>query len=152
MKHRFLLDENILHHAIKGVDKHDNEDFSAAYLVLFIASNCHTIVLNDFLQRRYNVHLKQLATVKSGILQPIFVLKQMVFNASKVARENDVPPDLPANCQIPAEDVDVVKAALISHPIIVTADDDLRLAVNACEALHLRAMDPVAALELAHDT
>ena len=151
MKHRFLLDENILYHAIKGVDKHDNPDLTCAELMLLIARNCHTITLNRFLQRRYAVHMKELERVNAGVLQPIFLLRELIHNADKVVMEYDDPPALPEHSQIPREDIDVVRAALISHPIFVTAEDDLREAISKCEALHLRAMRPTEALDLARE-
>ena len=66
--------------------------------------------------------------------------------------EHENPPALPANNLIPAEDVEVVRAALISHPKFITADRELREAINRCEALHLTAMEPADALVLAQDS
>ncbi len=152
MKRRFLLDENVIHHAIKGVDEHDNRDLTSAELVLLIARNCHSITLNRFLHDRYVVHIRNLQAVKSGVLQPVFMLNQLVLNPTKAVWEHDNPPGLPEGCDIPAEDVDVVRSALISHPIFVSADENLRRAINNCEALHLQAVAPHEALKTAQET
>jgi hypothetical protein len=152
VKRRFLLDENVIHHAIKGVDEHDHRDLTSAELVLLIARNCHSITLNGFLHDRYMVHIHKLQAVKSGVLQPVFMLSQLVLNPTKAVWEYDNPPRLPEGCHIPAEDVDVVRSALISHPIFVSAEENLRRAINNCEALHLQAVSPREALAIAQET
>jgi hypothetical protein len=152
MKHHFLLDENIFHHAIKGVDRNDRPDLTCTKLVLQIASNCHRIILNGFLRERYRVHLRGLMTHRPGVLQPLFVLNELVLNSLKVVNELDQPPMLPSSCDVPAEDIEVVRAALISHPKFVTSDHKLMAAINRCEALHLRALSPSEAIILAADT
>ncbi|MGO9643068.1 MAG: hypothetical protein ACLP1Y_17390 [Candidatus Acidiferrales bacterium] len=152
MKYHFLLDENILHHAIRGVDSHERPDLTSARLVLLIAQNCHRIVLNEFLVSRYTKQLEKLKALKSPVLGPAFLAKALVHNESKFVMQFNAPPRLPKRCGVPAEDADVVRAALISHPIFVSAEDGLRRAVNDCEALHLRAISPEEALILAHET
>ncbi len=152
MKRRFLLDENVIHHAIKGVDEHDNPDLTSAELVLLIARNCHSFLLNRFLHDRYMVHIRNLKAVKSGVLQPVFMLNQLVLNPAKAVWEFDNPPRLPEGCDLPAEDVDVVRSALISHPIFVSAEENLRRAINNCEALHLQAVAQHEALTIAQET
>ena len=152
MKYRFLLDENVLHHAIRGVDEHNSLDLTAAQLVLLIARNCHRVLLNRFLHARYQDHLKALERTRSGVLQPIFLLSQFVNNSAKVVWESDDPPNLPGSANIPAEDVEVVRAALISHPLFVTSDQKLREAINTCPALHLTALTPAEAIARAQES
>lgn len=152
MKYHFLLDENVLHHAVKGVDAQNNTDFTAAQLVLLIGQNCHRIVVNGFLHGRYLAHIKDLEASKSGVLQPLFFLKELIRNSAKVVWEHQDPPQLP-NCPgIPREDADMVRAALVSRPVFVTAEANLKSAINECEALHLRAVDPAEAIPLARET
>lgn len=152
MKHHFLLDENLFHFAIEGVDKYGNPDLTCTHLLLFISSNCHRIVVNTFLRKRYSVHLESLKKKPAAVLQPTFVLTQLIHNSVKFVLQYEKPPQLPAQHGIPAEDVDVVRAALVSHPNFVTGDEKLRVAINHCHALHLNAIDPLAALLLAQDT
>jgi hypothetical protein len=152
VKYHFLLDENLFHFAIKGVDAHGNPDLTCTQLLLLIASNCHRIIMSTFLRKRYIVHLESLKQEKAGVLQPTFVVAQLIHNSTKFVMQYDNPPQLPAGCAIPAEDVDVVRAALISHPKFVTGDEELRQAINHCAALYLNAIDPTTALVLAQDT
>ena len=117
-----------------------------------MAQNCHRMIPNKFLDSRYRAHLNELQRVRSGVLQPIFLLTHLVQNSLKVVWQHDEPPGLPEGCDIPAEDVDVVRAALVSHPVFVTAEAGLRDAINRCEALHLRAVSPGDALVIARET
>lgn len=151
MRRRFLLDENLIYHAIKGVDEYENLDYTSAELFMLIARNCHSITLNHFLRARYLVHLRNLETNKSGALQPAFLLNLFFKSQNKVVWELDERPRLPQGCGIPDEDVEIVRSALISHPIVVSADGELRDAINACEALHLTAVAPAEALTFARE-
>lgn len=151
MKHSFLLDENIFYHAIKGTDLLGNEDLSAMDLVVNIARNCHSIRYNTFLLSRYNVHLERLAREPARVLQPLFFHRHFFANSLKAVREDAQPPNLPSSARIPNEDIDVVRAALISHPRFITNDPKLKHAINECEQLHLTALTPTEAMDLARD-
>lgn len=87
-----------------------------------------------------------------GPLQPIYLLEELVHNSDKAISQYDDPPHLPAGAQIPREDEEVVRAALISHPVFVTNEPALVTAIRNCEALHLRALDSQEALALAQDS
>ena len=152
MKHSFLLDENIFYLSIKGVDVHDQPDLTAIQLVTSIAKNCHSIRYNAFLLTRYRHHLALLKKEPSRLLQPVFFERLFFGNSAKAVQEFTDPPDLPANAQIPNEDIDVVRAALVSHPKFITSDTKLRDAINACEHLHLTAMNPSEAMVFASET
>jgi hypothetical protein len=152
VKHSFLLDENILYHSIKGVDLHGDLDLTAMQLVVLIAKNCHNIRFNPFLLGRYRQHLAALKNEPSKFLQPTFFETLFFGNSLKAVREDATPPRLPASANIPNEDVDVVRAALISRPKFVTNDTALMDAINACEALHLVAITPAQAIPLASET
>ena len=151
MKHHFLLDENVFHHAVKGVDNYDNEDSTSAELILRIARNCHRIVINPFLARRYRRHLQTLQAAR-GVLQASFLINRVIENSEKLVWQHDPLPALPQGCMIPAEDVEIVRSALITHPRFVTPEDELRNAINRCEALHLRAIGPAEALDFASES
>ena len=151
MKHRFLLDENILHHGIKGVDRHDNPDFTAATVLRLIAVNCHTIVINRELLSRYWTHLQELFRERSPYFQPAFFVREFLQNSEKRSLEYDDPPELPSGVTIPSEDTHIVRAALVSRPFIVSADEGLREAINAQAVLGLKALSPNEAVELASE-
>jgi hypothetical protein len=152
VKHSFLLDENIFHHSIKGVDLHGNLDLTAMELVVLIARNCHHICYNSFLLGRYRRHLAALKNEPSRLLEPAFFERLFFGNSLKAVREDAQPPHLPASANIPNEDIDVVRAALISHPKFITNDPDLREAINGCEQLHLIALTPHQAMQFASET
>lgn len=149
MKHSFLLDENILYHSIKGVDLYGNRDLSAMELVVLIARNCHHIRYNSFLLGRYRAHLAALRNEPTRLLEPAFFEILFFENSLKAVREDAEPPDLPASAHIPSEDIDVVRAALVSHPKFITNDPELREAINGCQQLHLTALTPQQAMEFA---
>ena len=151
MKHKFLLDENILHHGIKGVDRHDNRDLTATTVLLLIAANCHTIVINRELLSRYWTHLQTLFREPAPILQPVFFVREFLQNSEKRSLEYDDPPELPLGVTIPPEDTHIVRAALVSHPLIVTADEELVESVNTQAVLGLKALNPKETVQLASE-
>jgi hypothetical protein len=112
VKHRFLLDENVLYHAIRGVDRHNNFDLTCTELLVRISRNCHKIIVSTFLWQRYTVRVNALKQHRPGVLQPAFVLGELIYNSAKFVAEYNNPPQLPASCHIPAEDVDIVRAAM----------------------------------------
>lgn len=149
MKHNFLLDENILYLAIKGVDDHDNPDSAAEELIRLIAQNCHTITYHDAL--RYWYHLAGLKGVRSPALEPLFFINELIKNSAKIRPEYSNLPDLPIGAKIPSEDIHVVRIALIARPLIVSSDRELREAINSQASLQLRALTPREALTFATD-
>ncbi len=143
MKHNFLLDENILYLAIRGVDEHDDPDLTAMELLLLIAKNCHRITLNNELLKRYWHHLSRLVTKPAPGLPPVYFMTQFIKNSAKAAVDYADPPELPADVKIPTEDVHVVRAAMMVNAVVVTADGELREAINSQPALQLRALYPL---------
>ena len=135
--------------AVKGVDEYGNEDPTAAKLIALIGKNCHRITFDQELKSRYWSHLQPLLLVKSPALPVVGFINQILKNSEKVSEEYIDPPELPVNINIPHEDVHIVRAALISHPLIVTCDPGLKDAVNRETSLKLRAVTPQEAIPLA---
>jgi hypothetical protein len=152
VKHSFLLDENILFHSIKGTDLHGNDDLTAMRLVVLIATGCHHICYNSTLLDRYRRQLEKLKNERVGGLEPTFFYRFLFGNSLKAVMEYAPPPQLPSSAKIPDDDIPVVRAALVSHPKLVTNDPKLMKAVNACEQLHLTALDPAEAMRYATET
>lgn len=154
MKHRFLLDENILYLAIYGVDAQGRSDSAATDLVRRIGANCHTIVLNNLLRDRYWVPIT--AALRENrrpkALEPIAFIVQLQMNSLKWWLELDDCPRIPEGALIPAEDVHIVRLALLSQAKIVTADSELRIAVNRSGGLGVQAITPGEALILSLDS
>jgi rRNA-processing protein FCF1 len=150
VRQTFLLDENILYHAIQGVDRHDQPDQTAAELLKAIATICHAIFIHKYLVERYNSALKRLRERPPRSDVALDFVKQLLHNSAKAIWEYGHLPDLPENLTLPDEDRDIVRAALISKAILVTNDSKLRETVNAhYQILGLKALDAGEALELA---
>jgi len=151
VKHRFLLDENILYHAVKGVDRRDNPDLTATELVRTISRNCHGIVVNaGELMSRYYRHIQQLFKVRSPALEPVFLLREILLKPEKCELEYIDPPELPPDARIrQREDIHVIRAALVSRPVIVSAEPALVEDINSQPALALIALTAQEALQLA---
>lgn len=85
-------------------------------------------------------------------LEPVSFIVQLLKNSEKLAWEHDDPPDMPAGAAVPAEDVEIVRLALLARARIVTGDGDLRDAVNGAASLGLEAITPAEALQFAADS
>lgn len=153
MKHRFLLDENILHFAIKGLNEQGQPDETSVRLTALIGLNCHTIVVNHLLLERYSRQMKRIQQEGSrAALERVSFIKQLFFKAEKWAFEQKGDAVLPAGIVVPRKDLEIVELAFFTETVIVTGDEPLRLAVNKSPELHIRAITPPEALALAADT
>ena len=152
MKHRFLLDENILHHGIKGVDRHDNPDLAATTVLRLIGANCHTIVINLELLTRYKTQLQKLARERAPVFEPARFVRELLHNSDKRSLEYDDPPELPTGVTVPRKDIHIVRAALVSKPLVVTADEDLWKSINTQKVLGLTALTPHEAMPLSKES
>lgn len=155
MKHKFLLDENILYYALEGVAEDGRPDLTATNLVRLIGQNCHRIVVDRELSGRYVGHLrlKQLRT--SLILQPIEFFNEFVLNWAKSSWESADPanpPVIPKAANIPVKDTHIIRLALVSQAMVITCDRALRLAINGYPAFGVRALTPDEAIPFASDS
>jgi hypothetical protein len=152
VKHRFLLDIMVLYFGIKGEDAQRRPDKTCANLMEQIGENCHRIVVDKTMSKKYDSHLAELFGKPQYQVQTALFLATVVHNSGKFFIETPEPPEIPAAVMeaIPKEDRYIVQAALISHPIIVTDDQKLRDRINAhSNALVLTAVSPSDALALA---
>ena len=152
MKQRFLLDVMVVMFAIKEVYEGDVPDRTCAVLLDCIAENCHGIVSDREVRRRYDIRISELFAQPSYQVRTALFLTGFVHNSQKFIIEGADPPEIRPDAArgIPPEDIYVVRAALISRPIIVTAERRLLNGVNRnAAALGLRAITPADALELA---
>ena len=152
MKHRFLLDENILFFAVKGTDAQGKADSTATELLRRIGTNCHKIVIDPELAGRYGKHLEQLERVGTPAMNPEEFFREFLVNEAKTAIELYAPVELPSGAKFPGEDVHIVKLALRSKALIVTEDLGLRNSILTQQALSLTALSSSEALELAKDS
>lgn len=154
MKYRFLLDENILHFAIKGVNERDEPAQESAELLSLIFRHCHRIVINPFLAGRYWVHVNQIIGARSGVwaTEAVKFINDFLKKAEKRSYELDDCPELPAGVAVPAEDVEIVRFALLTKASVITGDTELREAINQYPEFGFRALRPVEAIVLARET
>jgi hypothetical protein len=149
MKHVFVLDENIPILAVEGKDDQGNPDLTADDTIKEIGRNCHRIAISRELADRYWHRVKGFE--RSGYYghEPLSYFAQLVKNSDKVVSPLGPPPDLPAALQINADDVIIVQCALAAGAALVTTDQPLRDAIEACPALGLTVLSPAEALALA---
>lgn len=154
MKHRFLLDENILYFAICGTDEQGNHDPTSTNLVRLIGANCHSIVVNNFLVDRYHRHIDLISRerARSKAMEPVAFIKQLVVNSQKRTYKHEECPEIPQGIAVPRKDIEIVRLALLAEAKIITGDGPLRAAVNNNPALGLEALNPAEAIALASDS
>lgn len=144
----------VVYFGIKGEDAQGRPDKTCANLMEQIGENCHRIVVDKTMSKKYDSHLAELFGKPEYQVQTALFLATVVHNSEKFFVESSEPPEVPvaAADAIPKEDHDVVRAALASHTIIVTDEKKLRDRVNAhSDELRLRAISPSEALELARE-
>lgn len=151
MRLTFLLDENILLHAIRAVDRHNNRDETAARVILTIVEVCHSLVIHNDVMVRYIKKLNEVKHERSPFLSPSYVFNQLLKRSDKRILQYDDLPTLPEGCTLPRKDEYLVRAALISRPLLVTADEELYGAIRSQPMLGLEALSPQEALERAKE-
>lgn len=150
MRHNFLLDENILYHAIRGVDLHDQPDDTATRLIQTIVEVCHSLVIHEVVRVRYIKILDRLKGQRSRYLSPAYFFNQVLKRAEKRSFEYEGLPTLPDECgDVPRKDEYLVRAALLSHPLLVTSDEDLYKALKKHPELRIEVLWPDEALQRA---
>ncbi len=139
----------VLYHAIKEVDESERPDSTAAELIRLIGLNCHTVLADSTLIDRYWHHINKLFGFPPLLTQASLFIADILANATKLIREESEPPEIPTAIKVPPEDIHIVRAALISRPLVVTTEKRLRKAINDQPLLGLQAMTPSEALRLA---
>jgi hypothetical protein len=145
----------VIYFAIKEQNAKCEHDETCANLIQLIGQNCHRVVVDKTMSKKYDSHLAELLGKPEYQTQTVLFLTDIVYNSAKFVIETTEPPDLPAAAVdgIPKEDRYVVRAGLISHPIIVTDEEDLRDSINERhDVLDLKAITPAEAVELAKET
>lgn len=159
MKYKFIVDENIFYCALRGVDEHDNKDFSSAHFLTYLLKNCHTVYLDKECNRRYERTIKNILEnipKKEPILPEIDLLIQNIFRTSeKIIRDFSDSLQFPDEKSIPRKDIYIARCANHFSAKIVTLDKDLRDAVNAHNFLKqngIEAMHPKDAIKFVSET
>ncbi len=158
MKHRFVLDENILYLGIKGTDEKGNPDDTTTKLLLLIQKNCHRIIVDKELNRRFRKHLKTLERISrddSVVLGMDIFVRNLLHNKDKVIWHFSPLGSAPDEAIIPRKDVHVVKVGYHFRAKIVTVDRKLAQAISSSTSLKkegVLALHPGEAVKLAKET
>ncbi|MBI3099531.1 MAG: hypothetical protein HYY93_15090 [Planctomycetes bacterium] len=136
MKYLFLLDENVLRHAVASAGMYGKPDAPTAQVIRLIGQNCHSVVLDPEIRSRYRRHLDEIGSLTwdhagfaLSVLTSFFGL---LGTAEKVGEDPLSPPLLETQIEeaIPVKDRFAVRAAVRHHAILVTNDDTLRARVD----------------------
>jgi hypothetical protein len=153
VKHRFLLDINIVYYAVKGVDEHRRPDETCINLFKLIQLNCHTMRMDEVVLGKYKEHLAWLERDRESVVESLRLVISLFQNSQKAVLEPGDPPSLPQGIQVPQKDEYVVRAALMSQPTVVTSDNALKRSISENGAtLGFTAVGPTEALEFAKET
>jgi hypothetical protein len=157
MKNAFVLDLNVIPHAWLGKNEHDTVDYSSAFLILNIIENCHKIIVNNYLLRKYAEKLDEMKTLHEGakVLNIINVIHQAMTKFGKVKFDTDE-----LNIHFPPQsfhddDVPVVTPAARNHAILVTCDDRLIRKLrenNITQSFEMKVLRPEDAIQYAQAT
>ena len=117
MKQKFVLDINTIIFAQGYCDAKGNTDFTSATLVSLIAQNCHRIVCNNSLKKKYIENSKDLRFLR--------LMKHLMYNEEK-CENREYLPHYPFEKDLPPDDVEIVRLAVCAQAIFVTSDLRLR--------------------------
>lgn len=152
MKLTFVLDECIVLNAQNFCDEHGNEDFTSAALMLAIAMNCHKIAVSDYLKGKYFEKTSDIDEVRHTISMKIIrVINYMLHNSDKNISVSYTP-NYPFDNEIPNDDLPIVKTAVFTRALFVTADGRLRqrmLELEIPQRHNIEVLDPKQALSYA---
>ena len=156
MKHEFVLEENILYLAIKGTDEREKRDTTSTRLLLLILRNCHKIVVDAELNRRYRKHIKTLERISRE--EPVIpgmeiFVPNLLQNKDKVMWHFSPLGSVPDEEKIPRKDIHVVRTGYHFKAKIITVNREL--AVSICSLASsggVLALHPRDAITLAEET
>ena len=130
MTPRFILDENVVILAQQGLDERGNPNPVCAELVQQIIEICHTIVVDDVLWDKFDGQLNRPGHQLPQVGPVLFrVLCNALATADKVDGLGHTAPSFNEEGSIPpgsTDDTYIVRLAVESGAILVTADGDLR--------------------------
>lgn len=133
MKHTFVLDENILYLAVKGINEKKEKDITSSKLLILILKNCHKVVVGKELNRRYEKHLKNLERISRK--EPVIpemesFVRNLLHNKDKIVWHFSPLGPAPDEEQMPRKDIHVVRTGYHFKATIVTVDEELAQALS----------------------
>ena len=155
MTPRFILDENVVILAQRGLDEYDNPSPVCSDLILQIVDICHPIVMDDVLLVKIfdqlnhpGYHHPELGPFLIRILSDALTIPEKVDGLGHTAPSFDEEGLIPPGSE---DDTYLVRLAVESGAILVTADGALRDDLVSCgiESTHgLTVVSPEDALGL----
>ncbi|VVB85071.1 Uncharacterised protein [uncultured archaeon] len=157
MKYKFIVDENIFYCAVRGVDEHNNKDYSSARFLMLLQKNCHKMHLDKEYNRHYekniqnkleSISLKESDILGVGVAK---IIQDIIHNSDKTIRKFSASLQFPNEAAIPRKDVYIARCANHFSAKIVTLDKDFRDAVNNHTFLNqngVKALHPKDAIKL----
>ena len=127
MKKKFVLDLNIIPQSWLGTNEQGHEDYSSAFLLLNIIENCHRIIINNYLLRKYSEKTDQVKRIHRGakVLNAINVIHQAMKITNKVKIESDILDINFPERSFHDDDLPIVTLAARNQAILVTTDNNL---------------------------
>lgn len=158
MKHEFVLDENILYLAVRGIDEKGEKDIKTSKLLLLILKNCHKVVIDKELNTRYEKHLKTLERISRK--EPVIpgmenFVRNLLHNKGKVVWHFSPLDAVPGEDQIPRKDIHVVRTGYHFRARIITVDEELIKGIRSSGPIikgGLVVLRPWEAISLAEET
>ena len=123
---------------IKGTDEKGNKDSTTAELLLLILKNCHKIIVDKELNRRFMTHLKKLEKIsrdESVIPGMKEFVRNLLQNKDKIIWHFSPLSEAPDEDTMPRKDIHVVRAGYSFKAKIVTADKELAQAISSSTSL-----------------
>ena len=154
MTQRFILDENVVILAQLEQNEQGEKDSTCLELITRIIRICHTMVADPRLWRQYFHQLNLPRNFEPHLgLRLLRVLTNAAQRADKMDTRHQNAPSFPEESSVPQgsqDDVPLVRLAVETGAILVTADASLREDLNHCgvqEKYHLRLLSPSQALD-----
>ena len=154
MTPRFILDENVVILAQRGLDQNDQPNSVCSDLVQQIIEICHTIVVDDVLWDKFDDQLNrpgyyhpQLGPHLIRTLWNALTIPDKVNGLGHTSPSFDDEGDIPPGS---VDDMDIVRLAVESRAVLVTTDEKLRehLAESGIQSTHgLMVVSPEGALD-----
>ena len=154
MTSRFILDENVVIFAQRGLDENDGPSLVCSDLVQQIIEICHTVVVDDVLWDKFDdklnrpgYHNPQLGPYLMRVLWNALTIPEKVMGLGHTSPAFSGEGSIPPGSQ---DDTYIVRLAVESQAILVTTDGPLRedLISSGIQSAHgLTVVSPEEALE-----
>lgn len=149
-KKTFVVDENIIYHAINGVDHQNNTDTSSALFLELLAKNCHKIYWEKRMIQKYLKIIGKIKRERKPNPVPKFdlLMNQILLNQSKYTWVENEVPVLDDQTGVSSEDIFLIENSLHSGFPIVTNDGTLKEEIAAKENLNIEILTAKEAIPL----